>query len=469
MPKYAPQSQWRSRRNAIGKKAELDIELLQENETVIMSKKQPIEAPNPALSPISIFSIPELMPEMKPITLPGAWVTVGKRGKPIVNTKMYDQPAPPKKKKRARKEKAAPESIWALEEAPSSSKCLQILHQETMRHKKTATRGRDAKYWARYRQQHDLKLHARDALLAEILFSGSSDDMETSFSQTMKPLKMRDNKKNSNRERARRHARDAKYEDAFWPEELHDSAFTSIAIPVDDDIKPPTMTAPRAAKAKQPVPARWWQVVGKNGKAIKIEKPGRRTTRPRKEKAAAESIWALEVMPAASKCLQALHDDTARHEKASSHGKTTKFWKQYQAQKQRKIHARDTLQASLDDEADAVPPSLKMRDNTKNSNREKARRHARDAKDQHRCYWPEERSGWPRSMLVNVAAKSKKTCPAAHAHSTKTLSPASPFVLITPPSDGCGNVSLPASLSFVEEAAFVNGKHGKKKKSCVIS
>ena len=81
MPKLAAvQPQWRSRRDAIGKKGAVDYELLMESEVdFTIAGKERNTVTN---SPTSIDSTHlEFAPEMKP--LPGAWVTVGKGGRPV--------------------------------------------------------------------------------------------------------------------------------------------------------------------------------------------------------------------------------------------------------------------------------------------------------------------------------------------------------------------------------------------------
>ena len=247
MPKNATMPQWRTRREAISKKFDIDGELHLENETIIIGKKQPEEIQQPVSSPTSIFQLPDLIPEMQPIVLPGSWLVVGKGGKPILPTKMYEEPIVAKKKKkkksRTRKAEATQESIWALEESPSSSKCLQSLHTATAHHEKLAMRGQTVKYWKRYRDQRRMKIHARDVLLASALFREPTDDTEP---DTELPIKTRDNKKDGTRDKARRRARDAKASHHFW---LDDQPIAMEFVASLDDEK----TIPPSAKSSSPI------------------------------------------------------------------------------------------------------------------------------------------------------------------------------------------------------------------------
>ena len=471
MPKHT-QPLWRTRRNAIDKKGALDVELLQDTETIVMSRKRPEMPTRPMHSPTSILQVPEMLPEMQALILPGAWVEVGKRGKPIINTKMYELPVvAKKKKKRTRKAEAVPESIWALEEAPASSKCLQVLHTATSYHEKAATLGRTVKYWTRYRQQHALKIQARDALLASAMFSDEDDALEecaalttltarhsqlaarrspltltahphrTPLTLTLRRASLgvpaptkRDNKKLGARDKARRLARDAKAEYAFWPAELDEPAESTELPAAATETSLPTVT-PQMSVSKRSLPTGWWSVVGKHGKTVKFERPSKRRPRTRKAEAVPESIWALEEAPAPSKCLQALHTAMSRHEKAATRGRTVKYWTRHKLEWQAKIQARDALLASpmFSDEGDALEecaalttlaarhsqlaarrspltltahphrtpltltlrraslgvPAPTKRDNKKLGARDKARRLARDAKAEY-AFWPAE-------------------------------------------------------------------------------
>jgi len=102
-----------------------------------------------------------------------------------------------------------------------SSKCLQSLHTTTSCHEKAATRGQTVKYWLRHRQKRELKVHARDALLASVMFA-EGDQSEEGVG--VPPLKQRSNKKLGPRDKARQQARDAKERlRCYWPADEHGS------------------------------------------------------------------------------------------------------------------------------------------------------------------------------------------------------------------------------------------------------
>jgi hypothetical protein len=214
MPKYAVQPQWRSRRAAIGKKCEVDYALLMESELDFSAKKS-VEVPT---SPISItaFDFPSV-PEMKP--LPGAWVTIGKGGRPVKESLMYDEPAKlwgKKKKKRARARKATTseydpvvEVLMALEDMPSSSKCVHALDRSTMLREKAVLKGKEIKFWRSFNEAKMLKVLARDSLIAALADDGMLGESEAGVEEHRKPkpLKTRHDKGSSRSARMRRKAR----------------------------------------------------------------------------------------------------------------------------------------------------------------------------------------------------------------------------------------------------------------------
>jgi len=178
MPKYAVQPHWRQRRIAIGRKGAMEAELVTESELVdiVGNGKSAIDLPDKRVydpsSPISVasgFADMESMPEMKPITLPNAWVIVGKGGRPLKNTKMYEEPKK-KKKKRSRKPAAEADSAFgALHDLPSSSTAYRQHDVAAMRHEKEVAHGKEVKFWVRYQKTKATKKLARDALLATLL------------------------------------------------------------------------------------------------------------------------------------------------------------------------------------------------------------------------------------------------------------------------------------------------------------
>jgi len=191
-------------RNAIGRKGALEASLVFESELIPMNKPDQ-QQPSLTSSPVSIAA-PHYVPEIQPISLPGAWTVVGKGGRPLKG-KMYDEPKKSKKKKKApRSRKAAEgEPLAALEEAPSSSTCLNKCERSSAKHGKVLTRARDAKHWARYQQDKAAKLEALNALLSA---NGDLTDGVEVASPVVSPNRKkpphRNNKANSHAEKTRR-------------------------------------------------------------------------------------------------------------------------------------------------------------------------------------------------------------------------------------------------------------------------
>ena len=179
---------------------------------------------------------------------------------------------------------------------------------------KVATRGKTSKYWARYALEKQAKMHARDVLLASDTFAEEGDEAVCNVPE---PIKSRDNKKRSARDKARRLARDAKAEHAFWPAE-DDEPIKSIELPAAIEGPLLSVTA-RMGESAPSVPAGWWSVVGKHGKIVKYERPSKRRPRTRKVEEPPESIWALEEAAGPSKCLRALYDATSHRVKVPCH------------------------------------------------------------------------------------------------------------------------------------------------------
>jgi len=247
MPKLAAvQPQWRSRREAIGKKGAVDYELLMESEVdFTISGKEPNTVTN---SPTSIESThAELAPEMKP--LPGAWVTVGKGGRPVSlmyrsatvlstlnpsaaeflpayyviedssnEAKHVDEilrmmqhlvSVNDSEQLMLAKQFADADAIHDLEEEieedASSSRCLQALGRSTRQREKVLAQAKDAKYWRKYQQTKHLKVVALDTLIATL----AEEDEGANEMETRKPsaLPRRNDKGSSHGAKARRKAR----------------------------------------------------------------------------------------------------------------------------------------------------------------------------------------------------------------------------------------------------------------------
>lgn len=226
MPKHAVQPSWRSRRAAIGKKGELDYELLMDSELTTISIKPGKQRVGEATSPTSVassFSSPttvatsnfDMVPEMKP--LPGAWVTVGKGGRPVKESLMYHEPAKTqvkskKKRVRARKDRKSEETplddyLASLEEAPSTSKCLQAIGRSTEQRQKELDRLKESKHWKEYRQAKQLKALARDHLIVALVDGGLLDDVSEGTVVAPEPPKRRNDKGSSHGAKCRRKAR----------------------------------------------------------------------------------------------------------------------------------------------------------------------------------------------------------------------------------------------------------------------
>lgn len=206
MPMPTRAAQWRLSRAALGRKGAYEAEWLNDDDNCHDQVQAPTAlkqsndvAPS---SPVSVASMLDMPVEVKPISLPDAWVTVGKGGKPLKNLKMYEEPpqkpvAKKKTKKKARRtaEEAVP-MVVALEETASSSKCLREVDRSTMHRDKQVMRARDAKYWAKYQRAKQLQ---RDAL-EELMSALSGDEVSV-------PKPAKSNKANSSKDKARRRAR----------------------------------------------------------------------------------------------------------------------------------------------------------------------------------------------------------------------------------------------------------------------
>jgi len=209
MPTLA--NNWRQRKIAIGKKGELETEMLWDSE--VLKPKPNDEIISKPASPVSVAS--SFAAEMQPFVLPGAWTVVGKKGKPVKG-KMYDEPqVQVKKKKSKKKARKAPTDdddlpLVALEEAPSSSKCLHALDRSTAARNKVVHRSLDAKFWSTYQQKKELKREALTTLLASLEIDGALDkDDKTTQSKIAQSKPAFSCKANAAKDKARRRARSA--------------------------------------------------------------------------------------------------------------------------------------------------------------------------------------------------------------------------------------------------------------------
>jgi len=248
MPTLAHQH--RIRAAAIGKKGGLESALLMESEVFTNVKQRPVVIDMSA-SPTTVASTFDLnmMPVISPLPgaleaikpFPGAWVVVGKGGRPLKDGMMYDAPSPKQKKKKHKKKNRphkAPDSdnefnvLADLAEAPSTSTCERMLRHSTTRRQKEASKQKELKYWAAYRQEKATKTLARDMLIYVLANEGMlGDETDERVLKMVAPesLPRRHDKGSSQWSKLRRQARFASAaarcysdEETEWSETLAD-------------------------------------------------------------------------------------------------------------------------------------------------------------------------------------------------------------------------------------------------------
>jgi len=269
MPKYAVAYERRHQREVLGRKGALEAQMVATSEIFESEVTPTKEAPQ---SPISVLSN-AIDLELKPLTLPGAWVVVGKKGRPAkVEGKMYDDAVKAKKKKRKRKSKVVDEpqepadmlaaaadlaaaQRAALEDAPSTSESVDRSARTFARHAKAATRGRSAKAWAGRRLARHEKIAARDALIDALAADGMLEEVgeatSPGASRTSKPEHSAPRKtdRSSHAQKTRRAARfQAAAAHCYSPEEAD-------AEPVAGETPRPTETKPQTIPSARPVTA----------------------------------------------------------------------------------------------------------------------------------------------------------------------------------------------------------------------
>jgi len=160
------------RTNAILKKTWMDTEMINESEVLNALPSKQVAAPTSPITVASTFGLMEKIPEITP--LPGAWIEVGKGGRPVKSKMYHDPPHKSAKKKRVRVKKyeETDPAVLALGEEPSSSKCMQIFEHASMARKKQVAKSKDIKYWMHYQQEKQFKVYARDLLVAEFADEG---------------------------------------------------------------------------------------------------------------------------------------------------------------------------------------------------------------------------------------------------------------------------------------------------------
>lgn len=284
MPTRTFATSYRQRHHAIGRKGEYEASMLFSNDDenadsqltapMLNLKDQQVEQPSKPSSPMSIaatFDDISITGDVKPLTLPGAWVVVGKKGRALKNEKMYEEPEPAKKKKkkaRARKATMEPEElVVTLEAAPSTSKCLDALGRSSAQRQKQLARAQDAKHWARYHRAKEAKRGALDELVAALSLLEHEPTLRA-LEVDAAPEPTKDNKANSAKDKARRRARTAAAAAQFFShEELDDEA--PRAPPDSGADKSPAKRKARRARGSREVSLPGvWITVGKNGKAL---------------------------------------------------------------------------------------------------------------------------------------------------------------------------------------------------------
>lgn len=130
---------------------------------------------------------------------------------------MYDEPTKTqvkskKKRIRARKDRKSEESslddyLASLEEAPSTSKCLQAIGRSREQQQKEVDRVKERKHWQEYRQAKKLKVLARDNLILALVEGGLLDDVSEEMVVAPGPPKQRNDKGSSHGAKCRRKAR----------------------------------------------------------------------------------------------------------------------------------------------------------------------------------------------------------------------------------------------------------------------
>lgn len=148
----------RRHRENLRRKGAIDAQLVFESEIGVPLKHKE-QMPEPPSSPDMIFAQHDILPQPEVMLLPGAWTVVGKNGRPLKQheLKMYDEPkrrkSKKKNKKKSRKEVDEEDNpLLDLDEAPSTSKCVQMLERSVAQRAKDVSQGLDKKYWVRYQR-----------------------------------------------------------------------------------------------------------------------------------------------------------------------------------------------------------------------------------------------------------------------------------------------------------------------------
>jgi len=188
---------------------------------------------------------------------------------------MYDEPVSASKKKKKKKSRARtiaePEPlVVTLEEAASSSKCLQAVERSTTRRNKLVARSQDAKHWAGYQRAKQLKRDALNELIATLSFSDDEGMANEATPELPSKKPTRNKAANSNKVKARRRARSAAAAARCFVHGESDCSPLSEAPALQLNNEPVIRSAPSAdengfPKLKLPDA---WATVGKRGKVM---------------------------------------------------------------------------------------------------------------------------------------------------------------------------------------------------------
>lgn len=297
---YTRATRWRQRDNAIAKKAGHEVDPWEElDENVSMQTSQPLKltTTQPPSSPISVATTFDSVPdvEIKPLLLPGAWVVVGKRGKPKLQDemKMYEEPTvmAASKKKKTKKAKKAPVTegdplVVVLAEASSSTSCIRAFERSSAQRDKLAHRAKDARYWASYQRAKLRKREALHELVATLTDDVRTDDqMEVAAPAPPPGRPSKDHKANSNKDKARRRARSAAAAARCFVHDQDDSApLAAEYVASEAAVRPARQPSDEITLLPDA-----WRTVGKKGKVLSEFPPLASTAKPSANKPKASS------------------------------------------------------------------------------------------------------------------------------------------------------------------------------------
>jgi len=230
-----------------------------------------LPAPKPPSSPATVFAVLDdtKMPEITP--LPGSWLTVGKKGRPIKDMsamKMYDPPSPTRKKQK-KKRRHAKKDLDPIKDLDAkieqaSTSAESACYRASERRAKKCVVGKDERFWARYRQ-------AKRAMEAErdLLFPQAEAEEEA----IPAPAARRDPKKRRPATKARHHARLASRDARCYPLEGQEDAAEVPPPPLSLQRSPTPVWVRRPRKEEGASSEEsGWRIVGKRGKPLRAKR-----------------------------------------------------------------------------------------------------------------------------------------------------------------------------------------------------